>query len=136
MRGIHRRCHSKCRALACDAASVLSAALLIVVALFGATPAAAATCASLARLALPDTTISAAEPVEAGTYPAPNGAVFTNLPAFCRIAATLTPTSDSNIKIEVWMPYSGWNGRYLGAGNGGIGGVILYGSLAKYIALN
>ena len=26
------------------------------------------------------------------------------MPAFCRVAATLTPTSDSDIGIEVWMP--------------------------------
>ena len=26
------------------------------------------------------------------------------LPAFCRVAATLTPSSDSDIKIEVWLP--------------------------------
>src|SRR5215470_16516465 len=73
----------------------------------GAAPAAGATCASLALLKLPDTTITAAQSVPAGTYTAPDGTVFANLPAFCRIAATLTPTSDSNIKIEVWMPYSG-----------------------------
>jgi feruloyl esterase len=104
--------------------------------LLGIDPAAAATCASLAHLALPDTTITAAQSVAAGTYTAPDGEVFTNLPAFCRIAATLTPTSDSNIKIEVWMPYSGWNGRYLGSGNAGIGGVIVWRTLAFFLTLN
>jgi len=102
----------------------------------GATPATAATCASLAGLALPDTTITAAESVAAGTYTAPDGEIFTDLPAFCRIAATLAPTSDSNIKIEVWMPYSGWNGRYLGTGNAGIGGVIVWRTLAFFLTLN
>ncbi len=29
------------------------------------------------------------------------------VPAFCRIQATLTPTSDSDIKVEVWLPASG-----------------------------
>jgi feruloyl esterase len=48
----------------------------------------------------------------------------------------LTPTSDSNIKIEVWMPYSGWNGRYLGTGGGGIGGHIFYNFLAHFLPLN
>jgi feruloyl esterase len=124
LRGLHR------------SASVLSAVLLTSLLGIGATPAAAATCASLAALALPDTTITAAQSVAAGTYTAPDGEVFTNLPAFCRIAATLTPTSDSNIKIEVWMPYSGWNGRYLGTGTGGFGGVIVYGALAIYLALD
>ncbi len=115
----------------CGAASALSAALLGV----GATPAAAATCASLAGLALPDTTITDAQSIPAGTYTAPDGEVFTDLPAFCRIAATLTPTSDSDIKIEVWMPYSHWNERYLGTGNGGIAGLILYPTLAYFLQL-
>jgi feruloyl esterase len=95
----------------------------------GVIPAAAATCASLAGLTLPDTTITAAQPIPAGTYTAPDGEVFTNMPAFCRIAATLTPTSDSDIKIELWMPFSNWNGTFAGTGNGGIGGVIVYSSL-------
>src|SRR6202023_3417326 len=99
-------------------------------------PAPAATCASLAALKLPHTTITAAQSVPAGTYTAPDGEVFANLPAFCRIAVTLTPTSDSNINIEVWMPYSGWNGRYLGTGNGGIAGLIVYGTLANFLPLN
>jgi feruloyl esterase len=138
---IRRQRHAKRRPLAPvrglhGAASVLSATLLTLLVGIGATPAGAATCASLAGLALPDTTITAAAPVAAGTYTAPDGEVFTNLPAFCRIAATLTPTSDSNINIEVWMPYSGWNGRYLGTGNGGIGGLIVYGFLARSLSLN
>jgi feruloyl esterase len=115
---------------------LFSAALLISLVGIGATPAAAATCASLSGLALPDTTITAAEPVSAGTYTAPDGEVFTNLPAFCRIAATLTPASDSDIHIEVWLPFSTWNSKYLGTGNGAGGGTILYGTLATYLALN
>ena len=94
---------------------------LIAIALSAGRTAAASTCASQANLAFPDTTITAAESVPAGTYTAPDGEVFKNMPAFCRVAATMTPTSDSNIKVEVWMRYSGWNGRYLGLGNGGIG---------------
>jgi feruloyl esterase len=137
---IRRQCHSKRRPLApvrgpCRTASLLSAALVTSLVSIPATPAAAATCVSLAGLALPDTTITAAQSVAAGTYTAPDGEVFTNLPGFCRIAATLTPTSDSNIKIEVWMPYSGWNGRYLGTGNGSFGGLIRYVTLARFLPL-
>jgi feruloyl esterase len=87
-------------------------------------------------LKLRDTTITAAESVASGTYTAPDGEVFTNLPAFCRIAATLTPTPDSDIKIEVWMPYSAGTGDIWETGNGGNAGVILYGALATYLALN
>ena len=37
--------------------------------------------------------------------------------------ATLTPSSDSDIKIELWMPASAnWNGKFRGTGNGGLGG--------------
>jgi feruloyl esterase len=111
------------------AAGLFSLALLTALVGIRAGPAVAATCAGLAGLTLPDTTITAAEPVGAGTYIAPDREVFANLPAFCRIAATLRPTSDSNIKIEVWMPYSGWNGRFLGTGNVNIAGLILYSGL-------
>jgi feruloyl esterase len=91
----------------------------------------AATCGSLTGLSLTDTTITAAQSVPAGTYTAPDGEVFTGLPAFCRVAATLTPAADSSILIEVWMPASpGWNGRYEGTGNGGYAGTIVYGPLA------
>jgi feruloyl esterase len=46
------------------------------------------------------------------------------------------PEKQSNIKIEVWMPYSGWNGRYMGTGNSNLGGLIVYGSLAAFLAAN
>jgi feruloyl esterase len=62
----------------------------------------------------------AAQLIPAGTYTAPDGEVFTNLPAFCRIAAMLTPTSDSDINIELWMPFSNWNGNFVGTGNGAL----------------
>jgi feruloyl esterase len=138
MRRVYRERHPKRRtsAVLLRAAIALSTVLLTALGGTRATPAVAKTCASLAGLALPDTTITAAQPVPAGTYTAPDGEVFTNLPAFCRMAATLAPTSDSNIKIEVWLPYSGWNGRYVGTGNGGIGGHIIYNSLTHFLQLN
>ena len=36
--------------------------------------------------------------------------------AVCRQRSA--PTSDSEIKIEVWMPATGWNGKFQGVGNG------------------
>jgi feruloyl esterase len=116
--------------------SVLSAVLLTSLVAIGAAPATAATCASLAGLTLPDTTITAVQPFMGGTFNAPDGGVYPNLPAFCRVAANLTPTSDSDINIEVWMPFSAWNGKFLGLGNGGFGGIFLYDVLARYIPLN
>jgi feruloyl esterase len=47
-----------------------------------------------------------------------------DLPPFCRVAATLAPSADSDIQIEVWMPVSGWNGKLLAVGNGGWSGAI------------
>src|SRR6185436_6301191 len=84
--------------------------------------AAAASCEGLASLTLPNTTITMAETVPAGAFTAPAparaatavpaaGQAFKTLPAFCRVAATLKPTSDSDIKVEVWLPSNGWNGK-------------------------
>src|SRR5215813_6545381 len=109
------------------AATLISMALLTSLVGVGATPAAAAACASLAQLVLPDAMITAA---------APDGGTFGNLPGFCRVAATLTPTLDSNIKIEVWMPFSAWNRKFLGLGNGGFGGTFQYDVLARYLPLD
>lgn len=89
-----------------------------------------ASCGSLSTLALPNVTITLAQAVEAGPFapPAQGGAPDASraLPAFCRVAATLTPTRDSDIKIEVWMPAAGWNGKFQGVGNGAFNGSIAY----------
>jgi Tannase and feruloyl esterase len=94
---------------------------------------AAQLCETLASLKLPDTTITVAESVAAGAFvlpitTGPGGAPvsFKDLPAFCRVAATIRPTRDSDIKVEVWMPTEGWNGRFRGRGNGGFAGSIAY----------
>jgi Tannase and feruloyl esterase len=98
-------------------------------------PAVAASCESLGSIPLSGGTITEAESHAAGSYTAPNGTTYPNLPAFCRVAATLTPTPDSNINIEVWMPSSEWNGRYVGTGNGGYAGSIVYSTLATTLPL-
>ena len=106
------------------------------IALSGA-QAAAATCESLATLALPDTTITMAQTVAAGAFVMPGGGFMPSpispksLPAFCRVAATLRPSKDSDIKIEVWLPSDGWNGKFQGVGNGGWTGSITYPALME-----
>ena len=104
--------------------------------------AAGAPCESLAAITTPDMTIASAQTVAAGAFTPPSGSGFpeaavarfralvAELPAFCRVAATLRPSTDSDIKIEVWMPSSGWNGKFLGVGNGGWAGTITYPALA------
>ncbi len=93
-------------------------------------------CARLAQLALPAASITLAQTVAAGTFAGPPAAFtgrdlsafYKNLPAFCRVVAVAKPSSDSEIKLEVWMPLavSGWNGKLQGIGNGGFAGVIDY----------
>src|SRR5579872_6598722 len=87
----------------------------------GTAPAIAASCESLASLSLPATTITKVETVSGN-------------PAYCRVAATLKPSSDSDIKIEVWMPASGWNGKFQAVGNGGWAGTISYAAMAQALA--
>ena len=104
----------------------------------GSRPALAQSCESLSNLKLPDTTITIAQSVEVGAFTPPAGTVtapgpaanYKDLPAFCRVTATIKPTADSDIKVEVWMPRAGWNGKLQGEGNGGFAGGISYGSLA------
>jgi Tannase and feruloyl esterase len=95
-------------------------------------PAAAQTCENLAGVVLPHATVTAAESVTGGSFTPPGSATpLTDLPPFCRVAVESTPTSDSLIKLEVWIPLGeGWNGRYQQLGCGGFCGSIGYGSLA------
>jgi hypothetical protein len=92
-------------------------------------PAYAGTCENLAGAALPNTIITIAQSVPAGAFSPPYGGPITNVPAFCRVAGAIEPTSDSYIRFEVWMPASGWNGKFLGVGNGGFAGSIGFGSM-------
>jgi len=81
---------------------------------------------------IPNTTIALARTVAAGTFngpPAPKSGselalLYTSLPAFCRVVAEAKPTSDADIKLEVWLPVSGWNGKLEGIGVGGFAGSI------------
>ena len=95
----------------------------------------------LGTLAIPMGSVSAAQPVARGAFvppgPAPAAAaqaVYAGLPAFCRVTATLTPTSDSDIKAEIWLPAIGWNGKFLAVGNGGWAGTIPYAAIAAAVA--
>ena len=84
---------------------------------------------------MPGVTITAAQSIEAGGFTPPGARSGSNdsLPAFCRVAATLKPSSDSDIKIEMWMPAASaegsggnWNGKWQAVGNGAFNGSIAY----------
>lgn len=96
----------------------------------------AAACADLSKLSLPTTTITRAEIVAPGGFATagPAQAVYKQLPEFCRVAATLRPSSDSDIKIEVWLPASQWNGKFQAVGNGGWAGSVPYAAMAQALA--
>jgi feruloyl esterase len=80
-------------------------------------------------LAHPVTSHQFVPPATPGASASP--AALTDLPAFCRVTLTLTPSSDSDIKSEVWLPLAGWNGKFQQVGNGGWGGSIQYAALAS-----
>src|SRR6478735_3849962 len=102
-------------------------------------PAAAADCGDLARMTLPGGKVTSATLVAPGAFQQPagpgapppgvGGGAYADLPAFCRVQATLTPSSDSDIKVEVWLPASGWNGKFVGIGNGIWAGQLSYSQL-------
>ncbi|MEJ2246688.1 MAG: tannase/feruloyl esterase family alpha/beta hydrolase [Acidobacteriota bacterium] len=85
-------------------------------------------CDKLIDLELADTTITSASLVAEG--PAPKAGMFgrrapqANIPAHCRIELDLRPTSDSLIKMELWLPAQNWNGKFMGTGNGFFAGSI------------
>jgi len=94
-------------------------------------------CESLSSLRLPDAAITAAQRVAAGAFTPPGAGAaadgFKSVPPFCRVAATLKPSSDSDIKVEVWLPLSGWNGKFQAVGNGGWAGTIGYAAMARAV---
>ena len=103
-------------------------------------PLVAATCESLTALKPAGTTITAARNVAAGTFTPPEGPQlgqapvdYKKLPAFCRVQGVIQPSADSHIEFEIWLPSSGWNGRYEGLGNGGFAGSIDFGGLADAV---
>src|SRR5262245_6584647 len=97
---------------------------------------ASASCESLASAALPNTSVTLAQTVPAGGFrlanaPAPSTRSFSSLPSFCRVALTLKPSADSDIQVEVWLPSSGWNGKFQAVGNGGWAGTISYPAMSE-----
>ncbi len=109
--------------------------LVLALVLAGLAPAplhAAASCESLRKQSTPTVEITLARSQEAGSFHTPDGTQLPPpLPAFCRVAATLRPSQDSEIRTEIWLPLSGWNGKLLAVGSGGWGGAVGYDSLAE-----
>jgi feruloyl esterase len=122
--------------------TAISAVLGVVLSLgVSASPAMASQCSDLAgtlSLQLGDgatvVTPATVQDITSGSYTPPGSTTpITGLPPFCRVALDISSTGDpseSQILVEVWLPESGWNGRYLGTGNGGFAGAISTPALA------
>jgi hypothetical protein len=99
-------------------------------------------CATLSAIELPHASVASAKAYAAGTFSGPPQMVtgadltafYSKLPAFCQVIIDSKPTADSDIKIEVWLPLEGWNGRLQGLGNGGFAGLIDHFELGAAIA--
>ncbi|MEO8483876.1 MAG: tannase/feruloyl esterase family alpha/beta hydrolase [Acidobacteriota bacterium] len=97
-----------------------------------ATSATVASCESLAALTIPDVQVTAATALPSGPLSVGRGGM--NVPAMCRVQAVATPTPDSHIAIEIWMPPAGaWNGKLLGTYNGGFSGAIGYAAMVAAV---
>ena len=92
-------------------------------------------CENLLTFALPNVRVDSAALVEPGSFQPPGGnansaRLYQELPQFCRVALTLTPSIDSDIKMELWLPTSSWNGKYLAVGNGAFTGNVRHSAMA------
>ena len=112
--------------------STVSVAMLASVGFCAGASAVPMSCERLTSISLPDTTITLAQSYASGqtvsgTIKAPVG--------LCRVASTVKPSSDLDIKFEVWIPTDGsWNGKYEQLGNGGFAGSIWVAFIANAVS--
>jgi feruloyl esterase len=104
------------------AAAASAAALTRAVHLSAATP-----CEALTAKRLDRAVVTSAATVDANAAP-----FYVGRP-FCRVQITMTPTEDSDIHAEVWLPIGRWNGKFEAVGNGDAAGVISYDDMAAAV---
>jgi feruloyl esterase len=111
-------------------------------------------CENLKSLNLQNVTFTTVQSMPAGPYQAPGagrgqaaaagfaaggngrggGPAPLILPAYCRVAMVLAPSSDSHIEMELWLPNAAdWNGKFQAVGNGGWAGTITYQAMAQAV---
>ncbi len=83
-------------------------------------------CEKMKSFAMEGVVIDSAAPERSGTFASAVGTKLSNLPAFCRVVGHATPTPQSRIGFEVWLPEKNWSGRYVQVGNGGLAGIIFH----------
>jgi hypothetical protein len=126
--------HMECRMKRQNTLIFPFAALMISMALFPVAASAQRKCEDLAALTLTNAKIISAAPVVPGVFNPPpqpfQPPPRVDLQPFCRVVGIATPTSDSEIKFEIWLPATGWNGKFEQVGNGGFAGSIPQNSMA------
>jgi Tannase and feruloyl esterase len=112
----------------------LLAAVLPIVFSLAQSATAAPNCEALAKLTLPETTITLAKTISDGAFTPPAGRgtprPIENVPAFCEVHGVIKPAATSAVNFEVWLPASNWNGRLETVGNGGLAGTISFPAMA------
>jgi feruloyl esterase len=91
-------------------------------------------CEELGHVSLERAKVTSATAVAEGPFKPPAGAGGPPraanapppqpIPEHCRVTLVLTPTADSHINAELWLPMNEWNGKFLAVGNGGWAGSI------------
>jgi feruloyl esterase len=108
--------HTLGRLLSITAAVVFTLAL--------ASPGLAASCEDMVNLKLPNTVIKSAQRFGPGEFTAPGRGKQPDFPAFCQVIASVKPSPDSDIGVEIWLPSDQWKGVFHGNGNGGYAGSL------------
>ena len=91
--------------------------------------------ATFAALGLDNTILLKVESLPAGANPSPVGTIATPI---CRVYAVFDQRTVGGAVLgdffEVWLPSATWNGKYQGAGNGGLAGSITYSDMRAAVA--
>ena len=97
-------------------------------------------CTDLHELRLPQTEVLSVEYKMAGPYTSMERSpsaqkTHERLPGYCIVKLASHPSSDSDIRIELWLPEpDAWNGKFLGTGNGGYSSMMFYDQMAEGLA--
>ena len=94
---------SACLSIAVVAASLTWSSSALAQERTGAADAAA--CTALAGLHLPDTTITTATPVAAADMAKLPLWGAAGIPSICRVVAHVRSAADSDIAVEIWLPF-------------------------------
>jgi feruloyl esterase len=89
-------------------------------------PARALDCEAVKTAKIADTTIVSATAVLAGDLTTEDKVTHKDMPAFCRVIASVKDAPDSDVRVELWMPDAGWKSVFHVNGNGGYAGVLAY----------